>query len=251
MSLNSAERERAEKGLREVTKRYGILFDSAPIMMHSIDRDGKLVRVNDSWLQRLGYKRDEVLGRQVVELMTDESSEIAVKETLPIFWRVGSARNVGYQFVSKNGSVLDILLDAEVSTDNVVDAFTLSALRDGHDFIQRRQASATLSELHRLIRLGSELEAVLSAGVADQSSGGLTELKDPSGYLLKVDERYAVLLEYAQDISASLRGLLRVQEERIDTILEQRSELLLVARTIEKTLAELGDTIAADRSKSL
>ena len=250
MSLSSAERNRAEKGLREVTRRYDILFDSAPIMMHSIDRDGKLVRVNSSWLQRLGYKRDEVLGKRSVDFLTDESEEVALKETLPIFWRVGRARSVAYQLLSKDGRVLDVLLDADNGIGTANGTSTLATLREGHDSEQGQQASATLSELHRLIRLGSELEAILSAGDADQPSGGLTELKDPSGYLLQVDERYAALLEYAQDISASLRGLLPLQEERIDTVLEQRSELLLVARSIEKTLAELGDTIAADRSKS-
>ena len=109
MSLSSAERKRAEKDLREVTRRYETLFDSAPIMMHSIDRDGKLVRVNSSWLQRLGYKRREVLGKRCWEFLTEDSREIAVREMLPVLWRAGSVRSVGYQLVSKDGRVLDIV----------------------------------------------------------------------------------------------------------------------------------------------
>ncbi len=58
-------------------------------------------------------------------------------------------------------------------------------------------------------------------------------------------EALPALLELTQDISRSLRGLLRVQEEWLGETAEQQRELLLVAKSIGKTLADLGDILPA------
>ena len=50
-------------------ERPGLIFESAPVMMHSIDRDGRIVAVNREWLKRLGYERDEVLGRKSIDFL--------------------------------------------------------------------------------------------------------------------------------------------------------------------------------------
>ena len=59
----------AQEQLSGLQKQFDLLFESAPVMMHSIDTGGTLVRVNDRWLQAMGYEREEVLGvtsREVV-----------------------------------------------------------------------------------------------------------------------------------------------------------------------------------------
>ena len=96
---NMVEPQEAKKALEAVNRYMDVVFDRAPLMMHSLTKDGTIVRVNRRWLEKLGYKRDEVLGRKSIEFMTDESHARAVKDTLPLFWRVGSARSVGYRFV--------------------------------------------------------------------------------------------------------------------------------------------------------
>ena len=67
---------------------------------------------------------------------------------------------------------------------------------------------------------------------------------DQSHQAGEAKELAGAFMELAQDISINLRGLLRVQEERLDKGLEQQRELILAARSIEKTLAELADTLA-------
>ncbi len=86
----------------------------APAMMHSINEQGRLVFVSDTWLAKLGYARDEVLGRLSSDFLTPESRAYAAREVLPEFFRTGRCENVEYQMVCKDGHVIDVLLSAVV-----------------------------------------------------------------------------------------------------------------------------------------
>ncbi len=105
-----AERESAER-------RYRLLYDKAPIMMHSIDAEGRLIEINGEWENILGYSRAEVLGRRSVEFMTEASRKFAVEVNLPRMFQDGFIRDAHYQFVTKNGSLVDVLVSAIVVRD--------------------------------------------------------------------------------------------------------------------------------------
>jgi diguanylate cyclase (GGDEF)-like protein/PAS domain S-box-containing protein len=83
-----------------------------PAILHSIDEHGRLVSVSDAWLAKLGYTREEVLGRSSADFLTPASREYAVKEVLPEFFRTGHCDNVQYQMVCKDGRVIDVLISA-------------------------------------------------------------------------------------------------------------------------------------------
>ncbi|MBV8696797.1 MAG: PAS domain-containing protein, partial [Bradyrhizobium sp.] len=78
---------------------------ATPAMMHSIDTQGRLISVSDAWLTKLGYTREEVLGRPSAEFLTAESREHALRVVLPEFFRTGCCENVQYQMVRKDGTV--------------------------------------------------------------------------------------------------------------------------------------------------
>ena len=73
---------------------FDILFDSARVMMHAVDKDFQIVKVNRRWLETLGYEANEVLGRKSTDFLTEESRIRAVTDTLPLFQRTGSARSI-------------------------------------------------------------------------------------------------------------------------------------------------------------
>ena len=164
---NMDEAEQAEKALAGVSKYIDIFFDRAPVMMHSLNRGGRIVRVNRRWLQRLGYKRREVIGRMGVEFLTEESRVWAVRETLPFFWRVGSARSIGYQFVTNEGGVLDVLLDAEACPTTMGGLVSYAVLREGHDLTQWEQASTTMMVIQQLTHFRDNFQNGVAAGRID------------------------------------------------------------------------------------
>ena len=113
-----AERKRAEDALRRSEERYRRLYKDTPVMLHSIDPDGRLVSVSNYWLETLGYERSEVLGRRTTELLTESSRRYATEVVLPEFFRTGSCKEVPYQILKKNGEILDVLLSATAERDS-------------------------------------------------------------------------------------------------------------------------------------
>ena len=74
-------RKRAEDALRESEQRYSELFDHAPVGYHEIDREGRIVQVNQTELDMLGFSAEEMVGRPVWEFaMEREAARIAVLE---------------------------------------------------------------------------------------------------------------------------------------------------------------------------
>ena len=112
--MNIVSPDHARRLLQAAEEYFDYLFENAPVMMHTIGQDGRLIRVNHRWLEELGYEREEVLGRKSIDFLTAESQVRALRDTLPLFWRVGSARSIGYQILRKDRQVLDVLLDAEL-----------------------------------------------------------------------------------------------------------------------------------------
>jgi diguanylate cyclase (GGDEF)-like protein/PAS domain S-box-containing protein len=88
-----------------------------PALLHSIDENGRLIAVSDAWLAKLGYRREEVIGRRSTDFLTSESREHAINVILPEFFRKGRCDNVEYQFVCKDGRAIDVLLSAVLTQD--------------------------------------------------------------------------------------------------------------------------------------
>ena len=79
-------------------RRYRDLYQATPAMLHTIDPEGRLTDVSDHWLDKLGYTRDEVLGRSILDFMTDASRAPLVGRVREII-NAGDIRNVPRQMV--------------------------------------------------------------------------------------------------------------------------------------------------------
>ena len=109
--------EQKSQKLEDVLRRYRQLYHNTPVMMHSIDHEGKLTTVNDHWLRVLGYEESQVLGRRFIDFLTEESRRRALEVELPRFWKTGVAKDVEYQMMKRSGEVIDVLLSAAAEVD--------------------------------------------------------------------------------------------------------------------------------------
>ena len=103
--------------LRESEERVRTLYNSTPVMMHSIDSNGCILDVNDFWLQNLGYERSEVIGRPVVNFAAPEYQTYVRDELMPKLVRDGFVTEAEVQGARKNGERVDLQISSVVKND--------------------------------------------------------------------------------------------------------------------------------------
>jgi PAS domain S-box-containing protein len=105
-----AQRKTAEKKLRMSEERYRHIYHKTPIMLHSIDTRGRIIRVSDHWVDVMGYDRNEAIGRYLTDFFTPESKKYALEVIFPQFFCTGFFKDVPYTYIKKNQEKIDILL---------------------------------------------------------------------------------------------------------------------------------------------
>ena len=125
-------------------ERYRQFYESTPAMLHSIDMNGVLVTVSDTWLARLGYSREEVIGKRSVDFLTAKSREHAARNVLPAFFKAGRCDEVEYEMVARSGEVIEVLLSAVLEFDASGRPIHSTAVIQ--DVTSRRRAERALRE---------------------------------------------------------------------------------------------------------
>lgn len=126
--------------LEATSGKYRFLYNKTPAMLHSIDNEGNLLMVSDYWLKVMGYSRGEVIGKPSVSFLTEASKKYAREKILPDFFKSGTCHNVPYQFVRKDGSVIDVSLSAILEKDeNGAPSKSVAVITDVTEQVRNRK----------------------------------------------------------------------------------------------------------------
>lgn len=163
-SLNQELESRVTQRTAELAfsrERYRLLYKKTPIMLHSIDRKGRIRHVSDYWLQKLGYTQKEVIGHKSTEFLTPASRHFAETEILPEYFQTGFCSDIPYQLVAKNGEVIDVLLSASSQQDESDQPISLAVMVDVTARNRAEQALFREKELAQ-VTLHSIADAVIT-----------------------------------------------------------------------------------------
>jgi len=106
---NITERKKLDQALSQSERRFHQLFDEAPVGYHELDIQGRIVEVNRTEQEMLGYRAEEMLGHPAWEFIVDrEASRKAIEAQ--IAGSVALDRTVENTFQRKDGTILNVLL---------------------------------------------------------------------------------------------------------------------------------------------
>jgi PAS domain S-box-containing protein len=151
---------------------------TVPSLVHSIDETGLIVAVSNKWLEKLGYRRDEVVGRKVWDFYSEESRRRSRDVYLPEFLETGVADNRGYEMICKSGQTIDVLVSGILNPERVPG--------------QGRHAIAVVTDISALKIAERQLrdnEERFRTLVEDQIE--MISVAKPDGELLFVNQAYA------------------------------------------------------------
>ena len=111
-------RRHAEEQLRLTRAKsqadFESLYNEAPVPLQSLDSDQKIVSVSDRWLALLGYSRDEVLGRSIVDFLSPDAARAWNDRHWSELLNVRSLDDREYKFLTKTGELVDVSVSAQV-----------------------------------------------------------------------------------------------------------------------------------------
>lgn len=109
-----SERLAAEADLHASQERFRLLFEDAPLGYQSLDAEGRLLAVNDAWLELLGYRYEDVIGRWFGDLLVPEQRDL-FRKRFPAFKASGYTSGVAFTMVHKDGSQVVTEFDGRVA----------------------------------------------------------------------------------------------------------------------------------------
>lgn len=149
--------EREASSLRLSEERFRELYSKAPLPLHSLDPDGRLTSVSDSWLALIGYRREDVIGRPLVSFMTEASARQMLECDWPRLMDTGECLNAEYRLVARAGIFVDVLASTRIERA-AGEALILGGLVN---VSERRQAEAALRQAQKMEAVGK-----LTGGIA-------------------------------------------------------------------------------------
>lgn len=217
--IDISEKKKLANDLQQHQRDY---YEKTPAMLHSVNGRGEIITVSDRWLETMGYERSEVVGRKSTEFLTVQSCHYAESYALPLFFKNGYIEDVEYQFIKKNGELLDMLLSATT-----------------YDFGGEKRSLAVLVDITTRNKLTAELERYQNRlqAIAHQRTKALA----------LSEKRFRSVFDLAPMgiVELDLQGQFRLVNQQFIAMLDLTVEALLLCRVMDVTYGEDAETIGA------
>jgi PAS domain S-box-containing protein len=202
-----------ESRLMDVKDRYRKLYDDAPDMMHSIDRNGNIIICNQTEAKALGYEIEELIGRPQKDIIAPEERDECVG-------KMGILMDTGFfegerTLLAKDGRRIPVFIKAKAILDK--DGVFLMSDAVLRDISEKRNLEAQLFQAQKMEAVG-----LLAGGVAHDFNNILTAIVGYGSLLLTKMEKDGAEHAYVEQMLAAAeratsltKGLLAFSRKQI------------------------------------
>jgi PAS domain S-box-containing protein len=137
--------------------KYRQLYRATPAMLHTVDANACIVTVTDYWLRKMGYAREEVVGRSILDFFSEADQKRFSSGRLSEIIETGEFTNEERQMVTRDGQVIDVVQSAISERDGSGKVYRM--LVASKDVTERNRVEKELRRtLAENARLHQELE---------------------------------------------------------------------------------------------
>jgi PAS domain S-box-containing protein len=237
------DRKKHEEEMIAAQAKIEDLYNSAPCGYHTIDKNGFIVNINNTELEWLGYKREEVVGKFKLSDITSSQSTAIVEEMFTGLIREGFQNDIRLEFVTKRGDIIPVIINSKAFYDNnneylfslttVFDRTEINRIEKALIEAQEKANSANQAKSEFLSKMSHELRTPLNAiftlsGVLSRSLG--TKIPEEEHSYLEIIQRSGNnLLELIND----LLDISRIEAGRAELLIKNVNLYEVIENMIE------------------
>lgn len=224
-----------QKQLVTLKDQYQKLYDDAPDMMHSIDREGKILICNQTEMKTLGFKAEEIIGSALMDfIVPEEMGTCSMKmETL----KIAGFYEGEITLRAKDGRRIPVFIRSRAIYDHEGKFLMSDAVL--RDITEKKNLEAQLLQAQKMEAVG-----LLAGGVAHDFNNVLTVIVGYGTLLLSKTEADGMAHGYVEQmLSAAERATNLTQNllafSRKQIINPKPVLLSQIVRHLEKILARV------------
>ncbi|MBU4387986.1 MAG: PAS domain S-box protein [Proteobacteria bacterium] len=235
-----AEHKLAEEALKESENRYRTLFEDSRDGICISTRDGRLVDINQSWLDIFGYLREEVINMDVRGLYVNYDDRIRFQREIE---QGGSVRDYEIKLFKKDGTEIDCIMTVMLWRAN--GGSILGYWGMIRDVTEQKLLEAQLIQAQKMEAVGT-----LAGGIAHDFNNTLQVILGYAQLLLDnkkgkdIENSYIKTIEKSAQRAAELTSQLLVFSRKVESELRPVSlnqELIKEERLLRRTISQMID----------
>jgi len=173
----------AEETLQSSDKRFRALYDNNPKMFFTIDEYGKVLSVNQFGIDQLGYSKDQLVGKPVINVFYEKDRPLAQEHLKQCFAEPNKVHNWNLRKIRQDGTIFYVHETVRLVDD--IDG-KLMALIVCEDITEHKRAEETLRANEKRLR-----------AIYDQSNDAIFLLDIENDQILDFNRTAVKLLGYS------------------------------------------------------
>ena len=195
--LDVSELEAARRDAARSREYNRALYDTTPVMMYSVDASGTVSDVSEYWLERMGYRRDQVIGRKGLGFFVLEDRD-AIREQARQNFARNEAINCAAKLITSDGSRLEGRVHGAPFSD--ADGKTTGVMCSFIDMTEQNVLARQKRQMEEQLATARKLEAIgqLAAGIAHEINTPSQYIGDNLNFISESLEEIQPLLAYVE-----------------------------------------------------